>query len=107
MQEIKTAKGNTSDAQGADKLFVETNLLRIAGALFCHDQKVARTRTAEIELNRGAIEKHISIRPDPKLGQPGPLAHKIFIALINSRVPGFLMMPSEILACWLCLGDWR
>ena len=25
----------------------------------------------------------------------------------NSRVPGFLMMPSEILACWLCLGDWR
>jgi hypothetical protein len=85
MQETKHANERTDDAQRADKLYVETNLLRIAGALFYHDQKIARTRTDEIELNRGVVEKHISIRPDPKLGQPGPLAHKIFIALIKKH----------------------
>jgi Helicase HerA, central domain len=86
MQE-KTPADRTSDAHLADKLYMETNLLRIAGALFCHDQKVAGKRTAEIELNAGVIEKHISIRPNPKLGQPGPLAHKIFVALIKKRLP--------------------
>ena len=30
-------------------------------------------------------EKNIVIRPDPKLGQPGPLAHKIFVALIKKH----------------------
>jgi hypothetical protein len=84
MQE-KTPADRTSDARRADKLYMESNLLRIAGALFCHDQKVAGKRTAEIELNARVIEKHITIRPDPKLGQPGPLAHKIFIALIKKH----------------------
>jgi hypothetical protein len=65
---------------------MESNLLRISGALFCHDQKTAGKRTAEIELNRGVSEKHIIIRPDPKLGQPGPLAHKIFVALIKKHL---------------------
>jgi hypothetical protein len=85
MQETEIRNEKTVDAQRADKLYVETNLLRIAGALFCHDQKIARMRTSEIELNRGVVEKHISIRPDPNLGQPGPLAHKIFIALIKKH----------------------
>src|SRR6202035_2231146 len=63
---------------------MESTLLRIAGALFCHDPKIAAKRTEEIELNKGIEEKHIVIRPDPKLGQPGQLAHKIFIALIKN-----------------------
>ena len=57
-----------------EKLYMENTLLRVAGALFCHDAKRAPTRTAEIELNRGMKEKNINIRPDPRLGQPGPLA---------------------------------
>lgn len=69
----------------SSKLYMESTLLRIAGALFCHDQKSAVTRTAEIELNSGIVDKHIVIRPDPKLGQPGPLAHKIFVALIKKH----------------------
>ncbi len=64
---------------------MENTLLRVAGALFCHDQKRAATHTGTIELNRGVTEKHIVIRPDPKLGQPGPLAHKIFVALIKKH----------------------
>src|ERR1700685_4303379 len=82
---MKNESETTTDAHRADKLYMESNLLRIAGALFCHDQKVAGKRIAEIELNAGVIEKHITIRPDPKLGQPGPLAHKIFIALIKKH----------------------
>jgi len=68
-----------------DKLYIENNLLRIAGALFCHDQKRAATRTGEIHLNPGLPEKRITVRPDPKLGQPGPLAHKVFVALIKKH----------------------
>jgi hypothetical protein len=68
-----------------DKFFMENTLLRIAGALFCHDAKRAPTRTQQIELNTGVIEKNIVVRPDPRLGQPGPLAHKIFVALIKKH----------------------
>src|ERR1019366_3438030 len=45
----------------------------------------APTCTHEIELNHGVSEKNIVIRPDPKLGQPGQLAHKIFVALIKKH----------------------
>src|SRR5579863_2426654 len=77
---------STGQASAAiEKLYMEKTLLRISGALFCHDAKRARTRTAEIELNRGVTEKQIVIRPDPRLGQPGPLAHKIFVALIKKH----------------------
>jgi len=31
----------------------------------------------------GSPERHITIRPDSTLGQPGQLAHKIFVALIK------------------------
>ena len=69
----------------AEKLYMENNLLRIAGALFCHDPKRAANRTSEIELNHAVAEKRITIRPDPKLGQPGQLAHKIFVALLKKH----------------------
>src|SRR6202035_4984111 len=85
MQETQTTTEGRSDAQRANKLYMESNLLRISGALFCHDPKRAARRTGEIELNAGVIEKHIVIRPDPKLGQPGQLAHKIFVALVKKH----------------------
>jgi len=64
---------------------MENTLLRVAGALFCHDRRMASAHTETIELNRGVADKAITIRPDPKLGQPGPLAHKIFVALIKKH----------------------
>jgi len=66
----------------SDKLYMENTLLRVAGALFSHDAKRASTRTDLIELNK-EFDKRIIIRPDPKLGQPGPLAHKVFVALMK------------------------
>ena len=77
--------GEKTQAQVQDKLYIESTLLRIAGALFCHDQKAAAKRTEEIHLSRGDAHRHIVIRPDPKLGQPGPLAHKVFVALLKKH----------------------
>jgi hypothetical protein len=71
--------------QQTDKLYMENTLLRVAGALFCHDAKRAPTHTKQIELNKGVTEKRVVIRPDPELGQPGPLAHKLFVALIKKH----------------------
>jgi hypothetical protein len=71
--------------QQTEKLYMENTLLRVAGALFCHDPKSAAMRTKEIELRSTASEKTLVIRPDPKLGQPGQLAHKIFIALLKKH----------------------
>src|SRR3954469_12491260 len=75
----------TAQPPRSDKLCLENKLLRIAGALFCHDPKRAALRTGEIQLNAANPEKRITIRPDPTLGQPGQLAHKIFVALIKKH----------------------
>src|SRR5476649_2374766 len=85
--EIKAAKvpASTENIKTSDKLYMENTLLRVCGALFCHDPKRATTRTAKIDLGRDAGDKQISIRPAPDLGQPGPLAHKIFVALIKKH----------------------
>ena len=81
----RAARGGAPAPAAAEKLYMENTLLRVAGALFCHDAKRAPTRTDKIELNKGVAEKSIVIRPDPELGQPGPLAHKIFVALIKKH----------------------
>ena len=81
----RTARTDAPAPVTADKLYMENTLLRVAGALFCHDRRTAPTHTNAIELNAGVADKAIVIRPDPKLGQPGPLAHKIFVALIKKH----------------------
>ena len=83
-QQTLRREASAAPVQIGDKLYMENNLLRVAGALFCHDPKRAATRTGEIHINRGVPEKHITIRPDATLGQPGQLAHKIFVALIKN-----------------------
>jgi len=79
------AADKAQSVQQTDKLYMENTLLRVAGALFCHDAKRAPTHTKHIELNNGVAEKRVVIRPDPELGQPGPLAHKLFVALIKKH----------------------
>src|ERR1700685_2683796 len=85
MENTHRADKTRQHGEPIEKLYMENTLLRVAGALFCHDAKRAPTRTEQIELNRGVAEKNIVVRPDPKLGQPGPLAHKVFVALIKKH----------------------
>ena len=74
-----------SHTSTTQKLYLENTLLRVSGALFSHDAKRARTRTAPIELNSNVADKRITIRVDPEYGQPGPLAHKVFVALMSKH----------------------
>src|SRR5258708_13806481 len=83
--ETKEGTSHAPSAPAIEKLYMENTLLRVSGALFCHDAKSASTRTDEIVLNAGITEKRIVVRPDPRLGQPGPLAHKLFVALIKKH----------------------
>jgi NAD(P)-dependent dehydrogenase (short-subunit alcohol dehydrogenase family) len=58
------AAETSEPVQRTEKLYMENTLLRVAGALFCHDAKRAPTHTKQIELNRGVAEKNIVIRPE-------------------------------------------
>ena len=84
----------TSDR--AEKFYMENTLLRVSGALFCHDAKLASTRSKKIELNRGDPDKRIVIEPHPNYGQPGPLAHKIFVSLIKKHSDYGRPVPDEV-----------
>src|SRR5258707_8384616 len=85
MEKMEEGTARALSAPAIEKLYMENTLLRVSGALFCHDAKAASTRTDEIVLNAGVTEKSIVVRPDPRLGQPGPLAHKLFVALIKKH----------------------
>src|SRR5665213_2014543 len=71
--------------QKTERLFMESTLLRICCALFCHDPRGATSRTNDIVINSTIREKRIVVRPDPRHGQPGPLAHKVFLAIIKKH----------------------
>ena len=92
-QTAPAADTTATPAEQLEKMFVENTLLRVIGALFCHDAKRARTKRGIIELNKGVKEKSIKIELHPGYGQPGPLAHKLLMAILkkhssyNSPIP--------------------
>ena len=85
MNVTQRTEATSTKGKPSEKLYMENTLLRVFGALFCHDPKRARTRSGKIELNRGDKEKHVTIRLDPEYGQPGPFAHKIALAVIKKQ----------------------
>jgi len=90
------ASPQTATVESIDKMFMENTLLRVTGALFCHDIKRAALHTDVITLNSAADGKFIKIRPDSELGQPGQLAHKVFVALIKKHSDYGLPVQTEI-----------
>ena len=74
-----------NEVQKTEKLFMESTLLRVSGALFCHDPKRASTRTQDIVIRENLRDKKIIVRPDPRYGQPGPLAHKVFLSILKKH----------------------
>ena len=96
MQENHTKNVEASTCRVSEKFYLENTLLRVSGALFCHDAKRAGTRIQTIEINRGDEEKRIVIEPHPNRGQPGPLAHKIFVALIKKHSDYGRPIPDEV-----------
>src|ERR1700722_8651797 len=96
VQEKHTKNIEASTCRVSEKFYLENTLLRVSGALFCHDAKRAGMRTQTIEINRGDEEKRIVIEPHPNRGQPGPLAHKIFVALIKKHSDYGRPIPDEV-----------
>jgi hypothetical protein len=71
----KSDAHNWSTAAGirtSNKLYMESTLLRIVGAVFRHDRRAAARRTDEIELNKGVDEKGASC--SNKFPRPHPMA---------------------------------
>src|ERR1700716_2876587 len=56
--------------QPVEPVYLESTLLRVFGVLFCHDPKRARSRAGKIEINRGVVEKGITVRFDQEYAQP-------------------------------------
>jgi hypothetical protein len=95
--EEKTATPESSTTpELVEKIYMENTLLRVSGAMFCHDAKRASSRTSKIEISRGENDRRITIRPDPEYGQPGPLAHKVFVALIKKHSDYGRPTPEEV-----------
>ena len=86
----------TEQPQRTEKLYMENTLLRVAGVLFCHDPKRARARVKKIEINKGVPEKRITIAPHSAYGQPGVLAHKLFIAILKKHSDYGRPMPDAV-----------
>jgi Replication initiator protein A len=82
---METTQRTDNQRQQADPVYLESTLLRVFGVLFCHDPKRARSRTEKIEINRGVVEKGITVRFDPEYAQPGPFAHKVAMAVIRKQ----------------------
>lgn len=86
----QTAKASASRREATtpadpSKLYLENTLLRITGAIFRHDARRPSSSASEIVVAGANPEKTITVRPDPVIGQPGPLAHKLFFALIKKH----------------------
>ena len=82
---MEATQRTDNQRQRAEPVYLESNLLRVFGVLFCHDPKRARSRTGKIEISRGVAEKGIAIRFDPEYAQPGPFAHKVAMAVIRRQ----------------------
>ena len=95
--EVKERTTDTvQPAPAVDKLYMENTLLRVSGALFSHDPKRAAKSLDCIVLNQGIDHKAIIVEPHPNHGRPGPLAHKVFVAIIKKHSDYGRPVPSEV-----------
>jgi hypothetical protein len=80
-------EGETITAQNTpqrvERLFMENNLLRIMGFLFCHDKRAASAHTTTLTTIEELVKHPITIEPHPTYGQPGPGHFKVFLAILK------------------------
>src|SRR5438105_1670256 len=79
-----TAEKISQDApQRVERLFMENNLLRVMGFLFCHDKRAASAHTTALTSVEELVKRPITIEPHPTYGQPGPGHFKVFVAILK------------------------
>src|ERR1700719_4707897 len=78
-----TEKRPLDTPQVVERLFMENNLLRVMGFLFCHDKRAAPTHTTELTTIDELVKRPITIEPHPSYGQPGPGHFKVFVEILK------------------------
>src|ERR1700674_298372 len=66
-----------------ERMFMENNLLRVMGFLFCHDKRAASAHTTTLTTIEELVKHPITIEPHPTYGQPGPGHFKVFVAILK------------------------
>jgi hypothetical protein len=82
-EETTTQSDSQSAPERIDRLFMENNLLRVVGVLFCHDKRTASTHTSTLTTIEELVKRPITIEPHPDYGQPGPGHFKVFMAILK------------------------
>src|ERR1700686_4196032 len=82
--------------QVVERLFMENNLLRIMGFLFCHDKRVASGHTTALTSIEELVKRPITIEPHPTSGQPGPGHFKVFVAILKKLSDYGRPVPNKI-----------
>ena len=78
------AQRNTgAPPERVDRLFLENNLLRVMGFLFCHDKRAALHHINPLTTIEELVKRPITIHPHSSYGQPGPGHFKFFLAIMK------------------------
>jgi hypothetical protein len=74
---------NNTVPERVDRLFMENNLLRVIGFLFCHDKRAALHHVEPLTTIEELVKRPITIQPHSSYGQPGPGHFKFFLAIMK------------------------
>jgi hypothetical protein len=80
----------------ADRLFLENNVLRAAGVIFCHDKRQAAKQIAPITNLEEVAKRPITVEPHPAYGQPGPAAFRVFLGMMKKLSDYGQPVPNKI-----------
>src|SRR6202163_3674277 len=90
------AKNLQAAPQRVERLFMENNLLRVMGFLFCHDKRAASAHITTLTTIEELVKHPIPIEPHPTYGQPGPGHFKVFVAILKKLSDYGRPVPNKI-----------
>jgi hypothetical protein len=76
-------KDTSQTPERVERLFMENNLLRVMGFLFCHDKRAALHHVAPLTTIEELVKRPITIQPHSSYGQLGPGHFKFFLAIMK------------------------
>jgi hypothetical protein len=96
METLHTHRFAQDAPQRVERLFMENNLLRVMGFLFCHDKRAASGHTTTFTSIEDMVKRPITIEPHPTYGQPGPGHFKVFVAILKKLSDYGRPVPNKI-----------
>ena len=84
LKQTPPTTANIPTSERVERLFMENNLLRVIGYLFCHDPRAAVAHIEPITDIDKIAKRQVTIEPHPSYGQPGPADFKVFLAILKN-----------------------